>query len=80
MVFFRHLGMTSRGNHDNHCLLSMIFLNTIPNFKFLAFPILEILSAGLLYRDKSYAVGVHLHKICLFKCTVFSISNKEQMD
>jgi len=51
MVFFKYgqLRTTSRGNHGNHCLLSMNFLHlllvvtTIPTFKFLAYPILEIL-------------------------------------
>jgi len=44
--------MTSRGNHGNDCLLSQIFLLfllvaiRIPNFKFLVYPILEILPAG----------------------------------
>jgi len=46
--------MTSRGNYGNHCLFSIIFLHLllvatiIPNFKFLVYPILEILPAGLL--------------------------------
>jgi len=41
--------MKSHGNHVNHCLLGMyVVVTTIPNFKFQACPILEILPAGLL--------------------------------
>jgi len=54
MVFFQfsYIKMTLYG--DNYSLLSMIFLHlllvdtTMPNFKFLAYPILEMLPAGLL--------------------------------